>query len=116
MEIFDAKLFGQRLREVRGGMTQAEFAKCMDITTPTVIRYEAGERLPSVDFLHRLITVFGVEATWILQGSDQGKNLNLEVTSEEAALIGNYRNAASNRRDIIRDVADMAAQLEKRRE
>jgi transcriptional regulator with XRE-family HTH domain len=111
METFSAKLFGQRLREVRGGMTQAEFAKVMEITTPTVIRYESGERLPSVDFLHRLITTFGVAATWILQGGED-RQLSLPVTSEEAILLGSYRNSGK-RKDVIREVADMASQLEK---
>ena len=45
-ESMDAKIIGERLRELRGEKTVAETAKALDISPSTWSMYENGERIP----------------------------------------------------------------------
>lgn len=41
------------------GLTQAELARRMGTTQPTIARIEGGGRMPTMDMLERLATAFG---------------------------------------------------------
>ncbi|MDP2937005.1 MAG: helix-turn-helix transcriptional regulator [Dehalococcoidia bacterium] len=43
------------------GLTQKDLAERIGATQPAIARLERGERLPTVDTLHRLATVLGVD-------------------------------------------------------
>ncbi len=57
---------GRRIREARfvSGCTQAQVAVLVDVLLRSVVRYEAGERLPSSETLIRLAATFGRPAEW----------------------------------------------------
>ena len=50
------KNFGERLLATRKskGMTQAELARRVKLSTKTIIYYESGERYPTLDIAQRL--------------------------------------------------------------
>ncbi|MGD2087145.1 MAG: helix-turn-helix transcriptional regulator [Candidatus Aminicenantes bacterium] len=64
--------FRKRLRETRNalGMTQGEFAKYLEVSKPTYVRYEAGEMMPKAGFLNALISKFNVNLNWLLAGEE----------------------------------------------
>ena len=64
---------GERLRELRGKISQEEFAKKISIPFRTYQRYEVGERIPHPHVLTRIAEIFDTTTDWILTG-----NLNIE--------------------------------------
>lgn len=59
----------QRLRAIRGTLTQAEFAHKLGIHKNTLGRYERGESEPDTQIARQLCTLFGVQPHWLLFGS-----------------------------------------------
>ena len=47
-------------------MTQAEFAKCIFLTTPVVSQWERGKRFPSCEAIILICNTFNVSADWLL--------------------------------------------------
>lgn len=100
--MIDGKEFaeaGRRIAGVRGGMSQAEFATRLDVDRKTVVRWEAGERLPDGSSLLKLLTEFGVDLNYILTG--QGTGDVAALNDDEAALLNNFRHAPQAQRDIL---------------
>jgi len=60
----------QRLRAIRGTLTQAEFAHRLGIHKNTLGRYERGESEPDTQIARQLCTLFGVQPHWLLFGPD----------------------------------------------
>lgn len=65
------KPIGDRLRALRerASQSRAEAAEAAGINPLTLIRYESGERPPSVDALVGYARAYGVTTDWILTGS-----------------------------------------------
>ena len=70
-----AETTGDRIRRVRGALSQIEFAGRMGADKNTVGRYERGERTPDGDFLVRIRTEFGTDLTWLLTGEGPGPDI-----------------------------------------
>lgn len=64
---------GERLKELRGNLSQEEFAKKIGISFRTLQRYEVGERIPHPHVLSKIAEKFDTTVDWILTG-----NLNIE--------------------------------------
>lgn len=60
---------GDRLRILRGGQSQTEFAEKLNIPFRTYQRYEAGEGIPKAEILHRVASICTVTVDWILTGA-----------------------------------------------
>ncbi|HWV09732.1 MAG TPA: helix-turn-helix transcriptional regulator [Pseudomonas sp.] len=89
MEI-DLPALGERIREVRGGLTQSQFAERLGLERKTVSRYEAGERAPDALALVQLMSEFGVDLAWLLTGDGEG----LRLTADERELLALFRSAS----------------------
>jgi transcriptional regulator with XRE-family HTH domain len=63
------RVFGERLKSERNrlGMNQAQFAEVGGVAKLTQLKYEKGERMPSVEYLHG-IQQQGVEVGYLLTG------------------------------------------------
>ena len=72
-----AEKFGQKLRELRlrKNLTHEQLAKAMNVTRPTISRWESGTRVPDAEMLARLARCLGV---------DSGELLDI-MTAETAA-------------------------------
>jgi len=64
---------GGRVRELRGDLTQAEFAQLLDIKQAMVSRYEADKEMPSPPVLLRLAQFSGRPMEWLLTGKEEGE-------------------------------------------
>ncbi|GEM_PF-3753380 len=67
----NSETIGQRLRKLRGKMTQEEFAKILHLHKNTIGNYERGERELEVGVIKALQDAFWLNANWLLTG--QGK-------------------------------------------
>lgn len=65
-----AGTLGGRIRQARAakGLAQADLAHAAGVRTPTLWRYEAGERMPRADVLGRLAEALGTTVQWLLYG------------------------------------------------
>ena len=62
----------ERLKALRElmGISQAELAKKMSVTPPTISRIENGEREPNLQFLKNLAVFFNVSVDYLLGLTD----------------------------------------------
>ena len=64
------KIFCARLKERRGDLTQAAFARQLGMNQQTYQRYETGVREPDLDTLHQIGVQAEVSVDWLLGLSD----------------------------------------------
>lgn len=79
--------FYERLRALRESknITQAELAKHLQISTPSVQNYECGRRYPPHDTLLKMADFFGVSTDYIF-GREESQPLHkAEVNTQELA-------------------------------
>ena len=58
----------ERLKAVRGAMTQSEFATRLRTPLTTLGRYERGANMPDLAFIINVCTIFDVSPEWLLFG------------------------------------------------
>lgn len=66
-----AETVGDRIKTVRGGVSQVDFAKKYGLNRNTLARYENGTNDPSASFLKALIEDFELDANWLLLGEGE---------------------------------------------
>jgi len=70
---------GQRIKLVRGNLTQTEFAKTLGIKKQNYIsRYESG-RIPTHEILLKIAEHGRVTVDWLLTGRQEGRKLGFET-------------------------------------
>ena len=87
----------EQLKNIRkkNGMTQAEFAEKLEVSTATVASVENGSREAPKGLMKSLVTKFNVDARWLLtgEGNPDTEPASLQITpqgGEEAAGIPFY--------------------------
>lgn len=91
---------GTRIKQVRGSLTQKEFADLLGIGRTTLIRYESDERTPDADFFIRMDNLFHVESAWLLTGRGE-ESAGHEMSAAEAALLWNYRHCTEEAKEVL---------------
>ncbi len=70
MQKFSAAQVGKRIRAIRGGMTQTDFARVLGVKKQNYIsRYEHG-RIPSPGLLVKIAEQGKVSVDWLLTGRE----------------------------------------------
>ncbi|MGC8500370.1 MAG: helix-turn-helix domain-containing protein [Leptospirillia bacterium] len=69
---WDKKSAGQRVRALRGALSQSEFARQLGIAQVDVSRIELGVRSPSIETLLALAALSGQSVDYILTGQGAG--------------------------------------------
>lgn len=79
------------------GITKQEAAKRMQISQPAYLRYESGERTPSVHVVQIMADVLGTSVAYLINESDNPNPdcflIRKETEPELFQLISAYRNA-----------------------
>ncbi len=70
---------GAKLKELRGQLSQEEFAKKIGVPFRTYQRYESGERMPKADVVQRIAQACGVPVDSILAGESITERAEEEV-------------------------------------
>ena len=60
--------FPERVREIRGSLTQEQLGKIIGVNQGTVYKYEKGAALPGDETLKKLADFGGVTVEWLLRG------------------------------------------------
>ena len=58
--------FGDRLEQLRGNLTQREFARQLGVPLTSYTNWTTGARAPSMDYIVMICTKLGVSADWLL--------------------------------------------------
>lgn len=83
---------GTRIREVRGRLTQQQFADLLGVGRVSVARYETGARVPDAEFIQVLNEKLGVDPIWLLTGKGPPPGEQAFVLQDgEATLLAGYR-------------------------
>ena len=90
-----SKLFSDRLKELRGTQSKADFARALGIPAPMYHRYENGQ-IPQYDNLKVISDYCGKTVDWLLKGQDPP-----EVGSRE-----NIMECLANAHDKMREHPD----------
>lgn len=106
MSDLDKKAIGARIKWVRAGATQQEFAARLSVGRTSIVRYEAGERTPDAEFIVRAGLILGIDPIWLLTGSGAAPVL----APDEAALLDNYRNSPEAGKTAIKTTSAAFAQ------
>ncbi len=59
---------GERVRALRGKMTQEEFGKLFKKSQDAICAYEKGVVFPPIDVMVKMAEIFGVSVEWIITG------------------------------------------------
>jgi transcriptional regulator with XRE-family HTH domain len=101
---------GKRIAELRASMSQAEFATRLGVDRKTVVRWEAGERLPDGISLLHLVTEFAADVNYILTG--QRAHAAPTLDASEAVLLDTYKRCPpQGRAHLIQTAALLSAGL-----
>ncbi|NDV20941.1 helix-turn-helix domain-containing protein [Pseudodesulfovibrio sp. JC047] len=103
---------GDRIRTIRGGVSQKEFAEKYGLNRNTLARYEKGDNDPSASFLKALIEDYGLDANWLLLGGEEPPRQ--ELTPREAALLDNYRHSPEDAQRNLETTSALLAQHKKK--
>ena len=69
--VFDLKVIGRRIREIRGfDLTQAEFGRMLGVGQTQLSNYELGLSAPTLEILLKLKAYSGRSVDWILTGDE----------------------------------------------
>lgn len=102
---------GDRIKSVRGGVSQEEFAKRYGLNRNTLARYEKGDNDPSASFLKAISKDYGIDANWLLFG---GERPEPKLSPRESALIANYRASPEEGRRSLETTSALLAQSNKK--
>lgn len=99
---------GARLREVRGQASQADFAQRLGVARSSLVRYEAGERVPDAELLVTLWRMAGVDPLWLLTGAAPA-DAERAGSPEEARLLMLWRACGADQRAHLLQAAHWLA-------
>jgi transcriptional regulator with XRE-family HTH domain len=60
-----------RIKRIRGGLTQNDFGKLIGVTQGTVQKYEKGECLPSEEVQRKIAEYGGITVEWLLHADQR---------------------------------------------
>lgn len=86
----------ERLKIVRGDLTQAEFSTMLGVHKNTLGRYERGESNPDSEVCAKICSVFGVSPAWLLlgigamKGENTPENTNNEPKGSKEVFLSSH--------------------------
>lgn len=103
MEPFHQKTtLGERLKILRGTMTQEQFAAAIGVNTNTLRAYEKDRNSPSADVLANVCTRLNVSAQWLLLGIGEPGSDEAESGQNTGGRICHIDSAVEIVEDAIR--------------
>ena len=83
---------GNRIREVRGKLTQKEFALLLGITQRAVVNYEVHGRTPKKKILEAICEQFNISEQWLVTG--EGSMYQEERYLKNVRHVGHFSDNA----------------------
>lgn len=99
--------YGNRLYELRGNLSQAEFAKLIGLSQQNYGNYEKGRQALRSDLIKKVCLTFGCSADWLL-GFDA--LIPPTFSDQERSLLQLFRACTPDRQSmLLRTARDYAA-------
>ena len=96
---------GDRIRLARGSMSQAAFAKALDVSKGSLGFYERNENLPNSDVVIKICSITGVNLEWLLLGKESMRGEeNTPTSSREAELEAQVAELEKETKRLEQDV------------
>lgn len=102
------KPFVERLKELRGSLSQSEFANKIGTKQTTYSSWERGIKEPGISSIISISNTFGVSTDWLLGLSD----VRTTTQSIEPPMIGLNKRQSLQRDDVAFELAAIRRQLE----
>lgn len=83
------KTLQERVKHVRGKMTQSDFSATLGIPLTTIGRYERGDNRPDLFFLETISLKFCVSLDWLILGVGEMKLKEQSSVQEKASPCAN---------------------------
>lgn len=87
------------------GITKQEAAKRMMMSQPAYLRYESGERTPSIHVIYFMANVLGTSAEYLTGKSDDSAPtsywINSDTEPELFTLVETYHNSDENMKERL---------------
>ncbi len=97
------------------GITKQEAAKRMNLSQPAYLRYESGERTPSIHTINVMANVLGTSASYLMGLTDDSSPdsyiVNLDSEPELFAIIDMYKNSNKESQERIAKYSMMIKDL-----
>ena len=79
-------MYKDRIKQIRTklNLSVAKMAEKILIPARTITGYERGERMPSIEFLANLSTIFNINANWFVSG--EGEMFNPKEPRQDEQL------------------------------
>lgn len=74
------RAFSERLKELRGDMSQTELAEKLGVSRGSISYYENADRVPDIEFLEKVALFFDVSSDYLL-GKTNAKNIEGDKNS-----------------------------------
>lgn len=83
-------MFSQKLKDLRGDLSQYELSKILQVSRGAVGMWESGERMPSYELLLKIANYFEVSTDYLLDNENSKANRNkneLLIPDEKKATV-----------------------------
>ena len=99
-------ILADRLRELRGSMSQSDFALKIGVKQTSYSSWERGVKDPAAQTLAQIASTFGVSADWLLGLSDERERSQVIVSQprtvrEPAAQFRGVTKMMSSKDDLV---------------
>ena len=114
---------GERIKQIRGKVSQKEFAISIGVAQNTLGNYERGDRTPNADVIVRIAKDYDVSFNWLLLGegarqsgtnelgkSNQCKQCQ-ELETELAVERKLVRDLMNDNRELVKENRDLNKEL-----
>ncbi|WP_430735209.1 helix-turn-helix domain-containing protein [Halodesulfovibrio aestuarii] len=115
----------ERIRSIRGNTSRAAFAKRFGIHAQTLIKYESGERMPSVELIQTICQQEEILAEWLLFGTGEMRQSDISLQHQAfpkqaltptsvcprcEALEADLRNEREEVRELSKELRELNAE------
>ena len=103
-----------RIKQARGSLNQADFAKKIGVSPRTLGHYESGTRVPDAKTIENICVQTGVTPNWLILGddTDQQKSRSPEPVSKRIDLLkSQLESALADNSKLLKEKGELAIQL-----
>jgi transcriptional regulator with XRE-family HTH domain len=78
----------ERIKHIRGSLTQTEFAERLGVHKNTIGRYERGDGEPDIGVASKMCLIFGFDPNWLLFGEGPMRRGEAAESDMDAVAVG----------------------------
>ena len=104
-----SRIFGSRLKELRGDVSREKFANKYGISPSTWRSWEEDDREPNIDTICKLCDDFEVTSDWLLgRASERRRTGNCKKCDEKDVTIAQLSEANRNQSETNKNLSEIA--------